>query len=288
MNAPTCNWGAPLNRWTNKQLNKFADAAQSLKLYRRAELLAEENDKSLIEQLYVDPLPQDGAFQTMMRPNTTFLIGRKGTGKSTIFQRAQHEIRQQEKSISAYLDIKTIFESSEVDPALLQKIEAAQIALPSQSVRRIFLFEEFIRAVLLEIRSELRTQIDRTFLSRLKDRVFSSSDEVFEALDELIESSKQSLFADVTGLRTASIKEEHKTETAADFNAEAKTEVSTTGAAKASGKASANLQNKNSGSEGTEFSQILLRTSRRGEIHRGCKGCGQDCEGSPWSRKRVY
>jgi hypothetical protein len=48
-----------MGRWTDKQLKQFADAAQSLKLYRRAELLAEESEKSLIEQLYVDPLPAD-------------------------------------------------------------------------------------------------------------------------------------------------------------------------------------------------------------------------------------
>lgn len=88
--------------WTQKQKKQFADATQSLKLYRRAELTADDDDKPLIEQLYVDPLPNDGIFTTMMRPNTTFLIGRKGTGKSTIFQRAQHEIRKQPKSISAY------------------------------------------------------------------------------------------------------------------------------------------------------------------------------------------
>ncbi len=44
-----------MGRWTAKQLKQFADAAQSLKLYRRAELLAEESEKSLIEQLYSSP-----------------------------------------------------------------------------------------------------------------------------------------------------------------------------------------------------------------------------------------
>jgi hypothetical protein len=39
-----------MSRWTEKQLNQFADAAQSLKLYRRAELLAEESEKSLTKQ----------------------------------------------------------------------------------------------------------------------------------------------------------------------------------------------------------------------------------------------
>ena len=35
----------------------------------------------------------------MLRPNTTFVIGRKGTGKSTVFQRAQHEIRKQKRAV---------------------------------------------------------------------------------------------------------------------------------------------------------------------------------------------
>lgn len=41
-----------------------AEAAQSLKLYRRAELL-NESDQLLIEQLYVDPLQNDGVLDTL-------------------------------------------------------------------------------------------------------------------------------------------------------------------------------------------------------------------------------
>src|SRR5229473_1894452 len=108
--------------WKPKQLKAFADAAQSLKLYRRAELVEPDTERPLIEQLYVDPLPGDAVLQTMLRQSTTLLIGRKGTGKSTIFQRAQYEIRKQKSSISAYIDIKTVFESAEVDPALIQKV----------------------------------------------------------------------------------------------------------------------------------------------------------------------
>ena len=250
-----------MSRWTEKQLNHFADAAQSLKLYRRAELLAEESEKSLIEQLYVDPLPADGAFHTMMRPNTTFLIGRKGTGKSTIFQRAQHEIRKQAKSISAYLDIKTIFKSSEVDPALVQKIESAQTALPAHSIRKVLLFDEFIRTVLVEIRTELRKQVDRSFLSRLKDRVLSSSDEVFEALDELIENSRQILYADITGIRTTAIKEGTKHEDKTNLKGSAAVEINAIGSAKASMEGSVGRENLLSDAEEIEFSKILLRTT---------------------------
>src|SRR5690349_24158492 len=42
---------------------------------------------------------------------TTFVIGRKGTGKSTIFQRLQAELRKRKHQTSAYIDIKTVWES---------------------------------------------------------------------------------------------------------------------------------------------------------------------------------
>src|SRR5258705_62665 len=74
--------------WKPKQLKAFAEAAQSLKLYRRAELVDPDTERPLIEQLYVDPLPADGVLQSMLRPSTTFLIGRKGTGKSTVNARS--------------------------------------------------------------------------------------------------------------------------------------------------------------------------------------------------------
>jgi hypothetical protein len=110
-------------RWKPKQRKGFAEAANSLKLYRRAELLDQQTEKPLIERLYVDPLPDGAVLDSMMRPNTTFLIGRKGTGKSTVFQRAQYEIRKSRHALSAYVDIKTVYESAEVDPILLQKWE---------------------------------------------------------------------------------------------------------------------------------------------------------------------
>jgi hypothetical protein len=51
-------------------------AAESLKLYRRADLQNPEKGTDLTEKLYVDPLPHDQVLQTVMRSNTTFLIGR--------------------------------------------------------------------------------------------------------------------------------------------------------------------------------------------------------------------
>ena len=43
----------------------------------------------LADELYEDPLPEEAVFRNVLRPSTTFVIGRKGTGKSTVFQRLQ-------------------------------------------------------------------------------------------------------------------------------------------------------------------------------------------------------
>lgn len=169
-------------RWNADQIKGFADAAQSLKLYRRAELIDDDTQRSLIEELYVDPLPNDGILTALLRQNTTFLIGRKGTGKSTVFQRAQHEIRKQKTSISAYLDIKTIYESSDVDLGLLERLNQHSSAMPAATVKQLLLYESFVRAVLTEIRTELKKQIDSKFLARLREKLLPSSNEMLEAI----------------------------------------------------------------------------------------------------------
>src|SRR4051812_41514858 len=114
----------------DKVLLGFQRAAESLKLARRADLTDPEQGTSLVDDLYVDPLPEDAILRTVLRSSTTFVIGRKGTGKSTIFQRVQSELRKTKHQTSAYVDIKTVYESSQVDPVLLDRIAKRQDALP--------------------------------------------------------------------------------------------------------------------------------------------------------------
>src|SRR5262249_47335922 len=124
------------SKWSSSQLKGFQDAAQSLKLYRRAELPGTENEATLINSLYTDPLPQDHVLQTIVRPNTTFLIGRKGTGKSTIFQRLQREIISMKSATSAYIDVKTLYESSQVDQILIDRLVREQSGLSANEIQR--------------------------------------------------------------------------------------------------------------------------------------------------------
>src|ERR1700681_3224322 len=65
--------------------DQFAKIAESLRQYRRAEMADFQADVggNPVEILYVDPLESDAVLKTVLQNNTTFLVGRKGTGKST-------------------------------------------------------------------------------------------------------------------------------------------------------------------------------------------------------------
>lgn len=68
------------------EIESFEKAIESLRQYRRYELL-DSNNKDLLDKIYVDPLEGDGLLKLCLKDNTTVLVGRKGTGKSTIFMR---------------------------------------------------------------------------------------------------------------------------------------------------------------------------------------------------------
>ena len=85
---------------------KFGRIAESLRQYRRAELKEFESDvgESPVDSLYVDPLPESAVLNSVLSGNTTFLLGRKGTGKSTIFGRAQSVFRQRKDVLAIYVE----------------------------------------------------------------------------------------------------------------------------------------------------------------------------------------
>jgi energy-coupling factor transporter ATP-binding protein EcfA2 len=207
----------PDQSWTAEQLEGFREAAQSLKLYRRAELEDELHHKSLIKDLYVDPLPAQHVFRTILRPNTTFLIGRKGTGKSTIFQRLQYELRHTHGHASAYVDIKTAFEESAADPALISQL--GPDTLGGEEIRRLRLYRAFIKAVINAIKEQIIEKLKESAWEWVKNIFTESADTLFESLDDLIERADAAEFHSVLGIRREALQgdseEEHYSEATA-------------------------------------------------------------------------
>lgn len=158
-------------------ISKFSSMANSLRQYRRADLRdfdKELNNNSAIDLLYVDPLPSDAILSQILAPTTTFLLGRKGTGKSTIFAKAQSVIRQKNENLSIYIDVKSIYDLiGTFDVPVINVPDISQEVLHAHLLRKFFL-----STVLLEISKELQGAVQK--LSFL-DRVIRGKKKAFDA-----------------------------------------------------------------------------------------------------------
>ncbi len=134
---------------------KFARIAESLRQYRRADL--REFQKELggrpVDALYVDPLPNDAVLTSVLSSNTTFLLGRKGTGKSTVFARAQSALRMRRDVLTIYLDVKSLCELPNSQEPVIRNIESTRI--DDGVLRAHLLRKSFLGAVISELLKEV-------------------------------------------------------------------------------------------------------------------------------------
>ena len=180
----------------------FLKAIETLKLYRRAEL-TDDDGQRLVKELYVDPLPDEHILQTILRPNTTFLIGRKGSGKSTIFQRAQDALDEDARATWAYVDIKTLFESCAAEMAVVS-VPGLDGALPADALRRLYTFKTFVLQLVKEIKRQINQRVSSTVWSRFRERITGTTSELFERLDEFLQDLERDTYINATsGFSTA-------------------------------------------------------------------------------------
>ena len=232
-------------------------------MYRRAELLEDESQRSLIKDLYIDPLPSEHIFRTVLKPSTTMLIGRKGTGKSTIFQRVQFELRQMNGFGSAYVDIKTVYEASTTDPKILSSLGDA--ALSIEQIRRLTLYRAFIRAVIDAIKEEVKKKFkEANFWERIKTTLSASVDDLFEALDELLEEAETAEFLSVLGIKKTEIQNRSELTETQGVESNIGIEAGTTTSLKAG--ISAKGTNEAKQADELKYSDILMRIFNIKEI----------------------
>lgn len=130
----------------------FARVTESLRKFQRAELKEFESElgNKPVDSVYVDPLENNAVLNTVLSGNTTFLFGRKGTGKSTIIARAQSELRKKQKSLSVYLDVKSIYETSQTSEIIskpLGEINLLSDIIQPHLIRKSFLIEIFSKII---------------------------------------------------------------------------------------------------------------------------------------------
>lgn len=241
--------------FTGEELDRFAEAIQSLKLYRRAELESSQGE-DLIEKLYVDPLPHDHVHKLLRRPNTTFLIGRKGTGKSTVFLRAQKSLLNDKDVVSTYVDIKTVFESAQVDSGSIADLSKVDGSLPEDALNRLFLMTGFLKAVIEGIRDDLRKQLGSSWKLRLKEVFTGSYDDLSKRLDSFVIELQKPSFVDVQGIRMKSVAKTNRNAISGTTSGGIRIDVTTGPSLELAASDSETIEDEST----SAYSEILMRT----------------------------
>jgi len=207
--------------------DQFAKIAESLRQYRRAELSDFQVDvgENPVDKLYVDPLESDAVLKTVLLNNTTFLVGRKGTGKSTVFAKSQIELRKRKDAISIYVDVKSLHELLSTSEAVAQHLPDASISEPvfrAHSLRKAFL-----GAVIADLIKELKAVYENRSLierwvgsARGYSQVISELERV--ATDVRVAKLSQE---EIPILRTISAKTKNAVKSKEGYSGSAKVEV---------------------------------------------------------------
>lgn len=167
--------------FSQEDTDGFFSVVDSLKKYRRAEL-RDEKGNDILEDLYTDLLPNEQVLKTCLQNNTTFLVGRKGTGKSTIFQKLQREYRKHSKYLSCYIDAKTVFETSRTEYISFGYLDNT---LPRPLAEKYLIERTFIQSILSSIIQELNERYESSFDKIKKVLKINKSDEVKAKLEVL-------------------------------------------------------------------------------------------------------
>lgn len=187
-----------------REKDNFYLMVDSLKKCRRADLSDINEDEDIIEELYVDPLDNDFVLLSSLRPNTTILIGRKGTGKSTIIARLQHEIRKSTNKLSLYIDVKTIFEQSK--NFNFDSTQYRSLITP-EDLEKYLLYKNFLKQIIEQIKTEVRTNTLKFFLAKIH-KIFGIDKKAFEIeLENVFNDIEKNEFIDLQILKEINVNE---------------------------------------------------------------------------------
>lgn len=136
-----------------ENIREFLHFTESLKLNQKAEFFDKEG-KNQINNLYTDLFPENAINDKVNLANTTIIIGRKGTGKSTIFQKSINDQILNKNVFPLYLDVKTIYDRA--SPTLEYKNETY---ISKDEVTKFLLYKNFIKEIILEVKKRIEKHL---------------------------------------------------------------------------------------------------------------------------------
>ena len=141
-------------------IKEFSKFSESLKLNQKAELLNEDGE-NLINDFFTDLFPNNAVNDKVNLSNTTILIGRKGTGKSTIFQKSMIDKINESTALPLYLDVKTIYDRA--TPILKYENE---VYISKDELTKYLLYKNFIKEVILDIKKRIEKHLNFNLIEK--------------------------------------------------------------------------------------------------------------------------
>ncbi|MEL7569648.1 MAG: hypothetical protein AAGU14_03710 [Eubacteriaceae bacterium] len=180
-------------KFDNINVPNFLEFAESLKLVRKAEI--EIDDTNIINDVYTDLLPNNSIITKFNLPRTSILIGRKGTGKSTIIQKSIKDIKDIKNVIGIYIDVKTLYDSA--TPSLISDNTLITPHLEGEIVK-YFIYKNFLKEVINKTKKCIKDLVDNSdiltktahyflgkedLINSVLKKITDSTDEVFKEID---------------------------------------------------------------------------------------------------------
>lgn len=245
--------------------SSFFEMVDSLKKSRRADLSDINGDEQIIERLYTDPLHNNLVFSTCLKPNTTILIGRKGTGKSTIIARLQHEIRKSKDKLSVYIDVKNVYEQSKV---YSYDNDAYQGLMNPIDLQRYLLAKSFLTLILKQIKEEVKTNSLRFMLAKITSRFGPDKRKFEEEIESIFHYINTDEYKDITVLKSKQLvnNQDNEMKNTDMGRAEANLKLSPNPSASFTGVIENKTEHTEKGSTQETFSEVFLRYFNPSEI----------------------
>ena len=240
---------------SQKNKDNFFNLVDSLKKCRRADLSDVSKSKDVIEKLYVDPLDNDLILKSISKLNTTILTGRRGTGKSTIIARLQHDIRKSKDRLSLYIDVKSIFEQSK---AFSYSVENYADHFSTQDLHKYLIYKSFLREIISEIKLELKTNTLRFYLAKITDYFGPDKTAFEEELNRIFDDIEKFEYMDVEVLKQKKVLASEENKNLVNQKVTANLSVDASGA-KGGFNAEHGTSNSDASSLNEEFSEVLLK-----------------------------
>lgn len=158
-------------------IERFLKFAESLKLVRKNRIEDYVTDKD-IDDIYTDLLPNNGIINKLNLPRTTVLVGRKGTGKSTIFQKSQKDLISNNKCISIYIDVKSLYDNS--TPTIPD--EAKNL---SEELHKFLLYTSLLKEIIFETKNKLDGFVQASIFQKILGFDLEQIESIREQLDSI-------------------------------------------------------------------------------------------------------